>query len=115
MAEHPKMFISSAVVMPPQSQNPGQNLKYLNKEQRTKNKEQRTKNKEQRTKNKEQRTKNKEQRTKNKGQRTKDKEFNFNKALQILIASYNLLNFYTNMALFNSHFFIFRYKGLWTN
>jgi len=61
MAEHPKMFISSAVVMPPQSQNPGQNLKYLknlNKEQRTKNKEQRTKNKEQRTKNKGQRTKN---------------------------------------------------------
>jgi len=87
MAEHPKMFISSAVVMPPQSQNPSQNLKNLNKGQRTKDK----------------------------GQRTKDKEFNFNKALQILIESYNILNFYTNMALFNSHFFIFRYKGLWTN
>ena len=27
MAGHPKMFTSSAVVMPPQSQNPGQNLK----------------------------------------------------------------------------------------
>ena len=55
---------ASAVVMPPQGQNPGQNLKKLNKEQRTKN-----------------------------------KEFNFNKALQILIESYNLLNFYTNMTL----------------
>ena len=75
------MFISSAVVMPPQSQNPGQNLKYL-------------------------KNLNKEQRTKNKEQRTKDKEFNFNKALQILIESYNLLNFYTNMALFNSHFYL---------
>ncbi|QTO55313.1 hypothetical protein J8I88_05470 [Duffyella gerundensis] len=96
------MFISSAVVMPPQSQNPGQNLTNL----KNLNKEQRTKNKEQRTKNKEQRTKNKGQRTKDKGQRTKDKEFNFNKALQILIESYNLLNFYTNMALFNSHFYL---------
>ncbi|WP_067432160.1 hypothetical protein [Duffyella gerundensis] len=109
------MFISSAVVMPPQSQNPGQNLKNLNKEQRTKDKGQRTKDKGQRTKDKGQRTKDKGQRTKDKGQRTKDKEFNFNKALQILIESYNLLNFYTNMALFNSHFFIFRYKRLWTN
>ncbi|WP_439214081.1 hypothetical protein [Duffyella gerundensis] len=47
MAGHPKMFTSSAVVMPPQGQNPGQKL---NKKPKTKNQKQKAKSKKQKAK-----------------------------------------------------------------
>jgi hypothetical protein len=47
MAEHPKMFTSSAVVMPPQGQNPGQKLNPKPKTQNPKPKTQKPKAKSQ--------------------------------------------------------------------
>ena len=60
MAGHPEMFTSSAAVMPPQGQHPGQNQK-----QKTENRKQKTENRKQKTENRKQKTENRKQKTEN--------------------------------------------------
>jgi len=71
MAEHPKMFTSSAVVMPPQGQNLNKKPKSQNQKPKTKN--QKPKAKSQKPKAKSQKPKAKSQKPKAKSQKPKAK------------------------------------------